>query len=104
MIQKSSDAPVPNTVSGIENTGSEKEEDGKKNDDVELGEIEIKRPRISVAFSTTTFDEAAVNQENWKEIARALDRIFFWFFVALIALSSFVVYGQAGRLSSIDTF
>ncbi|XP_068703025.1 neuronal acetylcholine receptor subunit beta-3-like [Montipora capricornis] len=103
-IQKSSDAPVPNTGSGIENAGSEKEEDGKKNDDVELGEIEIKRPRISVAFSTTTFDEAAVNQENWKEIARALDRIFFWFFVALIALSSFVVYGQAGRLSSIDTF
>ena len=103
--RKSGSAPVPNKVPGIEKAESGKEEEDKENVDVlERGEVETKRPRISVAFSTNTFDESAMNQETWKEIAIALDRVFFWVFLTLFALSSFLVYGQAGRLSSIDTF
>ena len=98
-------APVPNTVPGVEKAESGKEEEDQENVDVlDLGEVETKRPRISVAFSTNTFDESAMNQETWKEIAIALDRVFFWVFLTLFAFSSFVVYAQAGRLSSIDTF
>ncbi|XP_068703034.1 neuronal acetylcholine receptor subunit beta-3-like [Montipora foliosa] len=103
--RKNGKAPVQNAVPGIEKAESGKEEEDKENVDVlELGEVETKRPRISVAFSTNTFDESAMNQETWKEIAIALDRVFFWVFLTLFALSSFLVYGQAGRLSSIDTF
>ena len=103
--RKKGNATVPYTVPGIEKAESGKEEEDKENVDVlERGEVDTKRPRISVAVSTNTFDESATNEETWKEIAIALDRVFFWLFLTLFALSSFFVYGQAGRLSSIDTF
>lgn len=41
---------------------------------------------------------------EWKEISRALDRIFFWVFLALIVLTSFVIYAHAGHLASVDNF
>lgn len=88
-----------------------------KNDNVELGETgeqtpaadSPKQPRpstTSTAYSVVQLirEEEDENQETWKEIARALDRIFFWLFLALFVVSSIVVYGQAGRLKSIDTF
>ena len=84
-----------------------------KNDNVELGETGVHTPaadspkqqRPSTAHSVIQLiREEDENQETWKEIARALDRIFFWLFLALFVVSSIVVYGQAGRLRSIDTF
>ena len=66
--------------------------------------MEMKAPRFSVAFSTNTMTLSEANQETWKEIARALDRVFFWVFLALIVLSSFVIYAHAGQLASNDNF
>ncbi|XP_068703036.1 neuronal acetylcholine receptor subunit non-alpha-2-like isoform X2 [Montipora foliosa] len=103
--RKNSNATSPYMVPGVEKAEPGKEEEDKENADViESGEVETKKPRTSVTFSTNTFDESAMNQETWKEIAIALDRVFFWVFLTLFVLSSFAIYGQAGRLSSIDTF
>ena len=54
--------------------------------------------------SVKEVDEDEENQEMWKQIGRALDRLFFWVFLALFALSTFIIYGQAARLDSSDTF
>ena len=88
------------TVTGTENGAVRVE----GTHDVELREVEEKKQRPSTAFSTVTAFEESENQETWKEIARALDRIFFWLFLALFVASSIVIYGQAGRLSSSDEF
>ena len=81
-----------------------------KNDNVELGETGKhddlpKQQRPSTAYSIVHLvrDEDE-NQETWKEIARALDRIFFWLFLTLFVVSSIVVYGHAGNLNSSDSF
>jgi len=84
-----------------------------QNDNVELGEAGRQSPaadlpkeqRPSTAYSIVQLvNEEDENQEAWKEIARALDRIFFWLFLTLFVVSSIVVYGQAGRLRSLDSF
>ena len=80
------------------------DEINKRSDDEEAGQMEMKTPRISVAFSANTVTLSEANQEKWKEIARALDRVFFWVFLALIVLSSFVIYAHAGQLASDDNF
>ena len=54
--------------------------------------------------SANEVDEDEENQEMWKQIGRALDRLFFWVFFALFTLSTLVIYGQAGRLGTSDTF
>ena len=73
--------------------------------DVELADEEKKTQRPSAAPTVITVDDDSENdQETWKEIARALDRIFFWLFLALFAVSSVVIYSQAGRLATIDEF
>jgi len=82
-------------MAGIENGAVTTEADGNE---VELGEVK-KKQRPSTAFTIVSINEDAQNQETWKEIARALDRIFFWLFLALFVVSSIVVYSQAGRLS-----
>ena len=79
-------------------------EEDKPKDDVESGEVKQKTQRPSTAFSVVTVDELSVNQETWKEIARAMDRIFFWVFLALFVISSIVIYAQAGRLATLDKF
>lgn len=84
----------------------------ERNDNVELGEVDKqsqadspKKQRPSTAYSIIqVVREEDEYQETWKEIARALDRIFFWLFLALFVVSSLVVYGQAGRLRSFDKF
>ena len=100
-------SPVPSTF-GAENPGALP--DGN---DVELGGAEKKsqdkvgRPefqRPSTAQSIVIVREEDENQETWKEIARALDRVFFWLFLALFVVSTLVVYGQSGRLKSFDSF
>ena len=91
---KETEAPAPATT----------DENNKQCDDEEAGQMEMKAPRISVAFSTNTVTLSEANQETWKEIARALDRVFFWVFLALILLSSFVIYAHAGQLASDDNF
>ena len=97
--------PPGTTISGVENSGGTKEaEENQGNGDVEMGKITEKRQRPSTAFSIFTANEDAENQETWKEIARALDRIFFWLFVIMITVSSIAIYSQAGRLTSADTF
>lgn len=97
-----SDSPVPSSV-GVENTATSLEEN------VELGEVEKQTPvetakqpeSPSTSFPVFEVDrEEATYEEKWKEIARALDRIFFWLFLALLVVSSLAVYSQAGRLSS----
>jgi len=83
-----------------------------KNDTVELGDVEKQTPadlpkaqRPSTAYSIVQLvREEDEYQETWKEIARALDRIFFWIFLTLFVVSSLVVYGQGGRLRSRDSF
>lgn len=84
-----------------------------KNDNVELGEAGRKTPaadlpkqqRPSTSYSIVQLvREEDENQETWKEIARALDRIFFWLFLTLFVVSSIFVYSQAGRLKSLDSF
>lgn len=73
--------------------------------DVELADVEKKAQKPSAAPTVITVnDESENDQETWKEIARALDRIFFWMFLALFAVSSVVIYSQAGRLATIDEF
>ena len=110
--------PLPDrSVAGAENSGMTPEED-----DVELGDVEVtagyrgmaskevdankiaveKKRRPSNAVTIVTVNEDEENEETWKEIARALDRIFFWVFLALFVLSTIVIYGQAGRLASLD--
>ena len=79
-------------------------EGDKIKNDVELGELKQKKQRPSTAFGVVTVDEDSLNQETWKEIARALDRIFFWAFLALFVVSSIVIYAQAGRLATLDEF
>ena len=80
----------------------------EKNENMELGEAEkqteaVRQQRPSTAFSIIQVDrEQEDYQETWKDIARALDRIFFWLFLALFVASSVAIYSQAGRLSSID--
>ncbi|XP_044176220.1 neuronal acetylcholine receptor subunit beta-3-like [Acropora millepora] len=91
---KKTDTPAPATT----------DENNKQCDDEEAGQMEMNAPRISVAFSTNTVTLTEANQETWKEIARALDRVFFWVFLALIVLSSFVIYAHAGQLASDDNF
>ena len=91
---KETEAPAPATT----------DENNKQCDDEEAGQMEMKAPRISVAFSTNTVTLSDANKETWKEIARALDRVFFWVFLALIVLSSFVIYAHAGQLASDDNF
>ena len=94
VTRKNSNATAPDRVPGVEKAEPGKEEEDKENADViELREVETKKPRTS-----------AMNQKTWKEIAIAMDRVFFWVFLTLFVLSSFAIYGQAGRLSSIDTF
>ena len=78
-------------MSGNENSGMKAEE----LDDLELSDANQMTKKTSVASSVK---EDEINQEMWKEIARALDRIFFWFFLALFVLSSIAIYAQAGRL------
>lgn len=90
-------------ISGEENAAATTQENKSKND-VELGEIKMRTERPSTAISVVTVNEDSLDEETWKEIARALDRIFFWLFLALFVVSSIVVYGQAGRLSTIDKF
>ena len=80
------------------------DENNKWSDDEEASQMEMKAPRISLALSTNTVTLSEANQEKWKEIARALDRVFFWAFLALIVLSSFVIYAHAGQLASDDNF
>ncbi|XP_067042586.1 neuronal acetylcholine receptor subunit beta-3-like [Acropora muricata] len=91
---KKTEAPAPATT----------DENSKQCYDEEAGQMEMKAPRISAAFSTNTVTLSEANQETWKEIARALDRVFFWVFLALIVLSSFVIYAHAGQLASNDNF
>ena len=91
------------TISGIENSGRKTEENEyQQNDDVEMGKVTEKKH--STPFSIVTFNEDEVNQETWKEIARALDRIFFWVFLIMFVVSSIAIYSQAGRLTSADVF
>ena len=86
----SATSPVTN-VSGNENSGVKAEE----LDDLESSGAKQRTKKTSVASSVK---EDEINQEMWKEIARALDRIFFWFFLALFVVSSIAIYAQAGRL------
>ena len=69
-----------------------------------MGKVTEKKQRPSTAFSIFTANEDAENQETWKEIARALDRIFFWLFLILFVVSSIAIYSQAGRLTTADVF
>ena len=72
--------------------------------DVEMEDLQEKKQRHSSAATIITVNEEAENQETWKQIARALDRIFFWLFLTLFVVSSVVIYAQAGRLATFDKF
>lgn len=87
------------------------EDKAERNDNVELENMEKQLPdtfrqeRKSTSSRVSIFqveDEEEANQKMWKEIARALDRIFFWSFLALFVSSSIAIYSQSGRLSSLD--
>ena len=65
-------------------------------DELESGDANQMTKKTSVAVDASSLKEDETNQETWKEIARALDRIFFWFFLALFVVSSIAIYGQAG--------
>lgn len=108
--QKSATLGTP-TTSRVSSENTDKTV--RKNDNVELGEAGRKpqeadlpkQQRPSTSYSIVQLvREEDENQETWKEIARALDRIFFWLFLTLFVVSSIVVYAQAGRLKSIDSF
>ena len=73
----------------------------KENDDEKQDE---RRSNAGSITSVKEVDEDEENQEMWKQIGRALDRLFFWVFLALFTLSTLTIYGQAGRLGSSDTF
>ena len=75
-----------------ENSGIKAEE----LDELESGDANQRTKKTSVAVRASSVKEDETNQETWKEIARALDRIFFWFFLALFVVSSIAIYGQAG--------
>lgn len=87
------------------------EDKAGRNDNVELENMEKQLPdtfrqeRKSTSSRISIFqveDKEEANQKMWKEIARALDRIFFWSFLALFVSSSIAIYSQSGRLSSLD--
>ena len=73
----------------------------KENNDEKQDERSSNAGPIS---SANEVDEDEENQEMWKQIGRALDRLFFSVFLVLFTLSTLVIYGQAGRLDSLDTF
>lgn len=103
--QKADMTPPIKARAGEENAGMPtEEEDESKRNDVELEEVKVVDESPSSAFSILTENEDSQNEETWKEIARAMDRIFFWLFLALFGVSSVVVYSQAGRLASLDVF
>lgn len=85
-------------MSGAENTAMAEEGTG----DAPLADVRDKTQRPSTAF--IALNEESKNQETWKDIARALDRIFFSLFLTLFVVSSIVIYSQAARLSSVDEF
>ena len=84
-------------MTGNENSGEIRRKSGEL-DDLESGETNQMTKKTSVAVVASSVKEDEANQETWKEIARALDRIFFWFFLALFVVSSIAIYGQAGWL------
>ncbi|KAJ7383430.1 hypothetical protein OS493_028106 [Desmophyllum pertusum] len=102
-------SPVTSRV-GAAHAGMTREITG----DVELGEVEKQTPadsssrkRSSTAISIIQAEreeEEEMYQETWKEIARALDRIFFWLFLAMFVISSIVVYAHKVRMASFDSF
>ncbi|XP_022801084.1 neuronal acetylcholine receptor subunit beta-3-like isoform X3 [Stylophora pistillata] len=84
---------------------------GERNDNLELEDVKKQIPdTLSRVRNSTTSgmsiihveDEEEANQKMWREIARALDRMFFWLFLALFVSSSIAIYSQAGRLSSLN--
>ncbi|KAJ7383428.1 hypothetical protein OS493_028104 [Desmophyllum pertusum] len=94
---------------GAEHAGMTREITGS----VELGEVEKqtstdssnrKRSSTAINIIQAEREEEEIYQETWKEIARALDRIFFSIFLAMFVISSIVIYAQAGRLASFDSF
>ena len=68
--------------------------------DVELGEVDGQTSADTLGEKTppTSVSKEEVNQETWKEIARALDRVFYWLFLALVVSSSITIYAHAGKL------
>ena len=90
----SATSPVTN-VTGNENSGEIRRKSGEL-DDLESGDTNQMTKKTSVAVGASSVKGDEANQETWKEIARALDRIFFWFFLALFVVSSIAIYGQAG--------
>ena len=98
--QKDLPPSPPRSEAGVENGGMTKD----REIDVEMEDLQEKKQRHSSAATIITVNEEAENQETWKQIARALDRIFFWLFLTLFVVSSVVIYAQAGRLATFDKF
>ena len=116
--RRSKDIPPSPTWSGAPATGERDNSGVESSDcDVELADTkkiaddekqqdteDRRRSNAESIITVNKADEDEENQEMWKEIGRALDRIFFWLFLAMFVLSTIVIYGQAGRLSSLDNF
>lgn len=65
----------------------------------ELGKVDEQISADTLEEQTiSTSVSKDVNQETWKEIAHALDRVFFWLFLALVVCSSIAIYSHAGKL------
>lgn len=68
--------------------------------DVELGEVNGQTSADTLGEKTppTSVSKEEVDKKTWEDIAQALDRIFFWLFLALVVSTSIAIYSYAGKL------
>ena len=81
---------------------------GERNTNIEMEETaNVKQEKVEKQISADTHGEETpptsvskeeVDKKTWEDIAQALDRIFFWLFLALVVSTSIVIYSYAGKL------
>ena len=61
-------------------------------------EKQISADTHGVETPPTSVAKEEVDKNTWEDIAQALDRIFFWLFLALVVFTSIAIYSYAGKL------
>lgn len=64
-------------------------------------EKQISADTHGVETPPTSVSKEEVDKKTWEDIAQALDRIFFWLFLALVVSTSIAIYSYAGKLWSL---
>ncbi|CAH3046607.1 unnamed protein product [Pocillopora meandrina] len=81
---------------------------GERKTNIEMEETaNVKQEKVDKQISADTHGEETpptsvskeeVDKKTWGDIAQALDRIFFWLFLALVVSTSIIIYSYVGKL------